>query len=80
MKAKLRGKITAMSITPDQWVTLTLEPAGSVTEIGTDKDNRLAPEAKATGMNVSIRVKALVASELRFGQTLFFSISTEEAS
>lgn len=74
MKAKLRGRITAMSEIErgDQTlVSITIQPKGAVSDAK-------GPDAKKIEMDMAFFVKPLVAQELKFGQELFFTVSTEE--
>lgn len=74
MKAKLKGKITAMSEIErgETLVSVTIQPNGVVTDAK-------GPDAKKIEMDMVFFVKPLVAQQLKFGQDLFFTVSDVEA-
>ncbi len=92
MKAKLKGKITKMTRASDggaarpsiedrggEWISIELDLAGEVTD-GGRSDGPVAPglQAKPAGMAMVLRVKPLIGEGLRFGQTLYVEVTTEE--
>lgn len=73
MKARLEGIIKQMT-RDNAWVHVTVEVAGSVVE------GAKGPDAKSIAAEIVLRIKPLVGDELKFGQKLYFTVSTSDIS
>ena len=74
MKATWRGSIKKIEQTGGvkEWVQVHVDVVGTVIDGGKGVDS------KATGADLCFRVKPIIAQDLRFGQELFFTVSTEK--
>ena len=73
MKGRLGGIIK--SLTRDNtWVYISMETIGAVTSETKGSD------AKASGAEITLRVKPVMGDQLKFGDKLHFTWSTEEPS
>jgi hypothetical protein len=69
MKAMMRGKIEKMSRDErGETVTIMVDVTGSV-------EKERSPAAKPCGAEITLRLKPVVADELRFGQVLYVTVS-----
>jgi hypothetical protein len=73
MKARLKGMINGMSRDDEGsgWVVVTIKAKGVV-------ENSRSPDAKQVEYSGTLAMRALLANELKFGQELFITLSTEE--
>ena len=74
MKGRLTGRIVAMKRDND-WVYVTLETAGAVLEAD---GVRLGTDSKASGAEITLRVKPIVGDHLKFGEPIYLAWSTGE--
>ena len=72
VRARLQGRINEMARRPDGWVALMLDISGALVE------GHKGEESKPVRVEATVVVKSLIADQLRFGQTLYVTISTEE--
>jgi hypothetical protein len=73
VRIAIKGKIKSMQEHErggESFVSVHLQPEGSV-------DSAKGPDAKKAHSDMYVYVKPLIAQELKFGQELFVSISTE---
>ncbi len=73
MKARLEGIVKSMT-RDNVWVHITAEVTGSVVEGARGMD------AKSAGAEITLRLKPVVGDELKFGQKLYFTVSTTDVS
>jgi hypothetical protein len=73
MKARWNGKISEMR-RDNEWIYLKVTVTGSVLE----GEGVRGQDAKATGAEIELHFKPVVADNLKFGQELHFTISTEK--
>lgn len=73
MKVKLKGRIKSMQEHDrggESLVSVHVQPDGNV-------ESAKGPDAKKAQSDIYLYVKPLVAQELKFGQELFVTVSTE---
>jgi hypothetical protein len=72
MKGRLSGIIKSMT-RDNNWVNITLDTTGAVESQGTT-----SPDAKSSGAEITLRIKPVMGDQLKFGEKLYFTWSTEE--
>lgn len=70
MKGRLNGVIKSMT-RDNAWVHVILETTGVV-------DSKLGQDSKSSGAEIKLRVKPVMGDQLKFGDKLHFTWSTEE--
>jgi len=71
MKGRLNGVIKSMT-RDNAWVYVILETAGAVV------DTKLGQDSKSSGADIKLRVKPIMGDQLKFGEKVYFTWSTEE--
>jgi hypothetical protein len=73
MRGRLSGIIKSMT-RDNTWVHIAVDTTGAVVSNSTTT----SPDAKASGAEITLRVKPVMGDQLKFGEKIYFTWSTEE--